>query len=148
MVARMRSRISSSSEPFPDPPLLLSISMASSSGTRLQAGSSCGSTRRILTLFRFFHHLHDTTSAEQSGVNESSLSFQSSGPMICALIGAVGSGEEQRNQNQNGAGVSEWKYPSRGPVDALGHVNSLLAHHYVDRNRLYHCQENEDKTGQ
>jgi hypothetical protein len=22
---------------------------------------SCGSTRRILTLFRFFHHLHDTT---------------------------------------------------------------------------------------
>jgi hypothetical protein len=36
--------------------------MASSSGTRLQAGLSCGSTRRILTLFRFFHHLHDTTS--------------------------------------------------------------------------------------
>jgi transposase len=35
--------------------------MASSSGTRLQAGLSCGSTRRILTLFRFFHHLHDTT---------------------------------------------------------------------------------------
>ncbi|HEV3111394.1 MAG TPA: hypothetical protein VGY99_12955, partial [Candidatus Binataceae bacterium] len=46
---------------FPAPSLLLSISMASSSGTRLQAGLSCGSTRRILTLFRFFHHLHDTT---------------------------------------------------------------------------------------
>ena len=32
-------------------------SMASSSGIRLQAGASCGSARRILTLFHFFHQL-------------------------------------------------------------------------------------------
>ncbi|MDO8433020.1 MAG: hypothetical protein Q7S58_11490, partial [Candidatus Binatus sp.] len=38
---------------FPSPPLLLSLSIASSSGTRRQAGASCGSTRRIMTLFFF-----------------------------------------------------------------------------------------------
>src|SRR5208282_4876910 len=53
MVSRIRSRSCSSSEPFPCPPLLLSLSIASSSGTRLPAGASCGSTRRILTLFHF-----------------------------------------------------------------------------------------------
>jgi hypothetical protein len=37
--------------------------MASSSGTRLQADVSCGSTRRILTPFHFFHQLRDTTGA-------------------------------------------------------------------------------------
>jgi hypothetical protein len=35
--------------------------MASSSGTRRQAGASCGSTRRILTPFQFFYQLRDTT---------------------------------------------------------------------------------------
>jgi hypothetical protein len=35
--------------------------MASFSGTRRQAGVSCGSTRRILTPFHFFHQLRDTT---------------------------------------------------------------------------------------
>src|SRR6266404_5566330 len=54
MVVRIRSRINSSSAPFPCHPLLLSLSMASSSGTRLPAGASCGSTRRILTPFHFF----------------------------------------------------------------------------------------------
>src|ERR1039457_329194 len=39
--------------PFPCHPLLLSLSMASSSGTRLPAGASCGSTPRILTPFHF-----------------------------------------------------------------------------------------------
>ena len=53
MVVRIRSRINSSSAPFPCHPLLLSLSMASSSGTRLPAGASCGSTRRILTPFHF-----------------------------------------------------------------------------------------------
>jgi hypothetical protein len=53
MVVRIRSRMSSSSAPFPCHPLLLSLSMASSSGTRLPAGASCGSTRRILTPFHF-----------------------------------------------------------------------------------------------
>jgi hypothetical protein len=52
-VPRIHSRISSSSEPFPYHPLLLSLSIASSSGTRRPAGVSCGSTRRILTLFYF-----------------------------------------------------------------------------------------------
>src|SRR5271169_1046198 len=61
IVARIRSRISSSSAPFSCHPLLLSVSMASSSGTRRQAGVSCGSTRRILTPFHFFHQLRDTT---------------------------------------------------------------------------------------
>src|ERR1017187_7335920 len=53
MVARIRSRLSPSSVPSPGPNLLLSLSIASSSGTRLQAGASCGSTRRIMTLFYF-----------------------------------------------------------------------------------------------
>jgi hypothetical protein len=35
--------------------------MASASGTRRQAGVSCGSTRRILTPFLLFHQLRDTT---------------------------------------------------------------------------------------
>jgi hypothetical protein len=35
--------------------------MASASGTRRQAGVSCGSTRRILTPFHFFHQFRDTT---------------------------------------------------------------------------------------
>src|SRR5271167_2006850 len=61
IVTRIRSRITSSSAPFPGPPLLLSLSMASSSGTRRQADASCGSTRRILTPFLLFYQLRDTT---------------------------------------------------------------------------------------
>src|ERR1700683_4187216 len=61
MGAQIRSRSRSSSAPFPGLPLLLSISMASSSGTRRQADVSCGSTRRILTPFYFFHQPRDTT---------------------------------------------------------------------------------------
>src|ERR1700678_1622888 len=61
IVARIRSRSRSSSAPFPGLPLLLSISMASSSGTRRQADVSCGSTRRILAPFYFFHQPPDTT---------------------------------------------------------------------------------------
>src|ERR1035437_7546922 len=61
MVARIRSRISSSSVAFPAPKSLLSLAMASSSGSRRHAGVSCGSTRRILTPFPLFHQLRDTT---------------------------------------------------------------------------------------
>src|SRR5271167_4780445 len=64
IVTRIRSRITSSSAPFPGPPLLLSLSMASSSGTRRQADASCGSTRRILTPFLLFYQLRDTTIQE------------------------------------------------------------------------------------
>src|SRR5271154_4463249 len=53
IIARIRSRIRSSSVAFPTAPTLLSLSMASSSGTRRPAGVSCGSTRRILTPFHF-----------------------------------------------------------------------------------------------
>src|ERR1700693_1813615 len=67
IVTRIRSRITSSSAPFPGPPLLLSLSMASSSGTRRQTGASCGSTRRILTPFLLFYQLRDTTLKEPPG---------------------------------------------------------------------------------
>jgi hypothetical protein len=61
MVAIIRSRISSSIVPSPRAKLLLSVSLASSSGIRGQADVSCGSTRRILTPAHFFHQLRDTT---------------------------------------------------------------------------------------
>jgi hypothetical protein len=71
IVARIRSRIRASSVAFSAPPTLLSLSMASSSGTRRPAGVSCGSTRRILTPFHFFHQFRDTTRCRWSSFNES-----------------------------------------------------------------------------
>jgi len=42
------------------------------------------------------------------------------GQWTAALIEAVGSGEKQRNQSQNGARVNEWEDPAGGSMDALG----------------------------
>jgi hypothetical protein len=60
IVSRIRSRIACSIESDPNSsplnPVLLSLPMASSSGTRLTAGARCGSTRRMMTPFFLFHH--------------------------------------------------------------------------------------------
>jgi hypothetical protein len=46
--------------------------VATAAGTRRQAGASCGSTRRILTLFHFFHQLRDPTKGRDDMTDDNS----------------------------------------------------------------------------
>jgi transposase len=60
--------------------------MASSSGTRRQAGVSCGSTRRILTPFHFFHQLRDTTLEATGGLETPVVSALAAAGIAVAIV--------------------------------------------------------------